>query len=270
MLKAQLDQQMFVDPHRIENLSEEGDYGDDYGDYPLATEQGHPALGTVHPAIQGMLQRYQDQLHSDHSYPGTYPPNLNLESGREAQKRIVFQPGSYQSGVRWPSEQAEHYEAGGSIAQGPRRTGGRSELANPDMAAPGGPYEGYPKMGEPFRPGTQGDQRRHWATHPTQDERAATSVGATPAELDTWSEGDRSWRPSLNKSRAQVPSRDFSEETSLADELDPDIHEREAAILQGTADDPAPQKPSLHPRTPAPSKTPEELAMEELRRRSEG
>jgi hypothetical protein len=77
------------------------------------------------------------------------------------------------------------------------------------------------------------------------------------------------WRTLIVKSRAQVPSRDFSEETSLADELEPDIAEREAAILQGTADDPAPQKPSLHPRTPAPSKTPEELAIDELRRRSE-
>ena len=241
MLKALPEQQMFVDPHRIENLSEAGNYGGDYVDYPVATEQGHPALGTVHPAIRGMLQRYQDQFNDD-SYLGTYSPDLNLESGREAQRRIEFPHAPYFRRERTPEdEQAEHWEAGGSIAEGPQMTGGRSELADPDVAAHSGPFSGQ-LTGSGY--GREG-QGRHWSSHPTAEEQQ--------------------YMANVAKARPLDPARDFSSETSLADELEPEIHEQEPEIHEGGM----PQKPSLKPRTPAPSKTPEDLAMEELRRRSQ-
>ena len=46
----------------------------------------------------------------------------------------------------------------------------------------------------------------------------------------------------LLKARPQNPYQDFSEETSLADEMNPDIHEEAPFRGQGTADDAAPEE----------------------------
>jgi len=53
---------------------------------------------------------------------------------------------------------------------------------------------------------------------------------------------DYAWM--LLKARPLNPSRDFGEETSAADELDPDIHEKEPEFLQGTAPDPDLEEPA--------------------------
>ena len=51
---------------------------------------------------------------------------------------------------------------------------------------------------------------------------------------------DFAW--SLLKARPQNPYQDFNQETSLADEVDPNIHEEEPFRGRGTADDVAPQE----------------------------
>ena len=70
---------------------------------------------------------------------------------------------------------------------------------------------------------------------------------------------DFAW--SLLKARSQFPHRDFKEETSLADELDPNIHEAPPFVGHGTADDAPPLAPDLEAESaegPSPDITPDE------------
>lgn len=68
----------------------------------------------------------------------------------------------------------------------------------------------------------------------------------------------------LLKARPLHPSRDFGEETSLADELDPDIHERGPAFSPGTAPEPDLETPSADAPDKPPTGQSKEEAMEAL------
>ena len=59
--------------------------------------------------------------------------------------------------------------------------------------------------------------------------------------------------------KARPISRDFNAETSLADELDPDIHEKQPAFLQGTAPEPDMEEPAAM----APDKPPSGMSPEQ-------
>lgn len=169
MLKALPEQQMFVERTRRQNAGEDNPYEEHY-DRPEIDDYGARSLGTVHPAIQGMLQRKTDaQSMSDE---GTYPVNLNLDSGREEGRRM------HADTMR--NIPSEHEGAGTSIAQGPefnRRQydsgGPNGERAhhmpeeiyhNPNRAAKDGPF----------------DDSRHASGH-TKPERFMTGYGYSPS-----------------------------------------------------------------------------------------
>lgn len=180
MLKALPEQQMFVERSPRENVVD--DYQVDYEDRPEIDRYGARSLGTVHPAILGMLQRRTNDYHQHEGIA----PNLNLDLGRDADSRI-------ESSKRLFGEDNESHEDGMSIAQGPdfnRRMydsggqlGARSYQSdethhNPDRAARGGPYtETYnSKRGQvtdswPHNSHTgYGHQPGHKISHPTQEE----------------------------------------------------------------------------------------------------
>lgn len=152
-LKALPEQQMFVERTPRENAGEDG--YDDHYDKPEIDRYGARSMGTVHPAILGMLQRRTDDYHQHYGMS----PNLNLDLGRDADTRIQSDRKRFSS---FPED--AYGEAGMSIAQGPefnRRmhdSGGQffgnknsEEIShNPNRAAPGSPFgvkEGRMKHG---------------------------------------------------------------------------------------------------------------------------
>tara|TARA_R100000900_G_scaffold145765_2_gene132636 strand:- start:8 stop:547 length:540 start_codon:yes stop_codon:yes gene_type:complete len=177
MLKALPEQQMFVERSPRENAGGD-DYDMDYGERPEIDRYGARSLGTVHPAILGMLQRRTD----DYNQTEGIAPNLNLDLGRQEDKTM------HPEVLRYQPERAEH--AGQSIAQGPefnRRmydSGGQmganayqSEEThhNPDRAARGGPFDSsryinsYPEAYKRNMSG-YGLQPNHKITHPKMGE----------------------------------------------------------------------------------------------------
>ena len=144
-LKALPEQQMFQEGNTRRNVAE----GQRYSDDPIIDSSGATSEGTVHPAIYGMLQRYEESQRPGRS---TEPlPNLNLRGPR----------------------------VGGSIASGPDRYG----LPDDSVAAEDGPFMGtlgqWPH-GRERDP--QGDQRRHWRTHPEHGDAAlAANDGWMPS-----------------------------------------------------------------------------------------
>ena len=165
LLKANPEHQMFVERTPRQSAGGSDDYEENY-DKPEIDRYGARSLGTVHPAIFGMLQRRTEDYHQSKDIP----PNLNLDMGREDDKRM------HPEVLRYQPEQAEH--AGMSIAQGPefnRRlydSGGSfygnrnsEEIAhNPDRAARGGPF----------------DDSRHASGH-TNPQRFMTGYGYSPS-----------------------------------------------------------------------------------------
>tara|TARA_R100001079_G_scaffold110943_1_gene88490 strand:+ start:478 stop:1566 length:1089 start_codon:yes stop_codon:yes gene_type:complete len=174
ILKALPEHQMFVERSPRENVVD--DYDMDYGELPEIDRYGARSLGTVHPAILGMLQRRTDDYHGHEGIS----PNLNLDLGREIDSRIESDRKYHSDMYGYPPlPTEEHYETGMSIAQGPdfnrrmydsdRQMGARSyqseEIAhNPDRAARGGPF----------------DDSRHASGH-TRPERFMTGYGYSPS-----------------------------------------------------------------------------------------
>ena len=105
-LKALPEQQMFVERTRRENAGDDS-YGENY-DRPEIDPYGARSMGTVHPAIQGMLQRNTDKYFGEEGVP----PTLNLDSGAEDERRLAPRL----SEAVYPEETVG---AGMSIAQGP-------------------------------------------------------------------------------------------------------------------------------------------------------
>ena len=109
-LKALPEQQMFVERTRRQSLdgSEDEDFAQDH--LPEIDRYGARSMGTVHPAILGMLQRRTDDYHQTKGIS----PDLNLDSGKEDDRRM------HPEVTRYQPEQMER--AGMSIAQGPDYT----------------------------------------------------------------------------------------------------------------------------------------------------
>lgn len=178
MLKALPEQQMFVERSPRENVVD--DYQLDYQDRPEIDRFGARSLGTVHPAILGMLQRRTNDYHQTEGIA----PNLNLDLGREADTRIESDRKRYSN---YPED--AYGESGMSIAQGPdfnRRMydsggqmGARSYQSdethhNPDRAARGGPFD-QSRYASGHRNAHQmltgyGYQPSHRLTHPKMGE----------------------------------------------------------------------------------------------------
>ena len=181
LLKALPEQQMFVERSPRENVVD--DYQLDYEDRPEIDRFGARSLGTVHPAILGMLQRRTDDYHQTEGIS----PNLNLDLGRDADARI-------ESSKRLFGEDTLSHEDGMSIAQGPdynRRMydsygGGNArtplrdypmrekDFHNPDRAARGGPFD-QSRYASGHRNAHQmltgyGYQPSHRLTHPKMGE----------------------------------------------------------------------------------------------------
>lgn len=165
-LKALPEQQMFVERSPRENITD--DYEIHHDDRPEIDRYGARSLGTVHPAILGMLQRRTDDYHQHYGIA----PNLNLDLGADEDRRME----SHRR--RFGEYRDKDFEgAGMSIAQGPdfnRRLydgdggffgGGASEeiAHNPDRAAPGNPF-GFKEGRFEYGPYS------HRLSHPTQDE----------------------------------------------------------------------------------------------------
>ena len=76
MLKALPEQQMFVNPsprHRLD----EPEMG--HSDLPEIDARGARSMGTMHPAIRGLLQRIQDARMADYGEPGSFKPDMNVD-----------------------------------------------------------------------------------------------------------------------------------------------------------------------------------------------
>jgi len=112
--KALPEQQMFVErsPREIAGGAEDFEFFQEGN--PEIDRFGARSMGTVHPAIYGMLQRNRE---NSHQTKGLYP-NLNLDLGAVEQRRIA-RPFSTMRSPLSPEEQAADYRAGMSIAQGP-------------------------------------------------------------------------------------------------------------------------------------------------------
>jgi len=172
LLKALPEQQMFVERTPRENVAD--DYELNYDDRPEIDRYGARSLGTVHPAILGMLQRRTDDYYQQYGMS----PNLNLDLGRDADFRI--EDGRKEHARIFgkpPTPAEEHYEAGMSIAQGPDfnrvmynkrfQPGGTNLYSddvshNPDRAARGSPFGHQGR----FDYSAQG----HRTSHPTKEE----------------------------------------------------------------------------------------------------
>ena len=160
-LKALPEQQMFVERSPRQNVTDDYDY--EYEDRPEIDRYGARSLGTVHPAILGMLQRRTDDYHQHYGMS----PNLNLDLGAEEDRRMS---GASESSImnerkglsiaRGPDFNRRLYDGDGGFFGG----GASEEIAhNPNRAAPGNPFgvkEGRMKYG-PYS---------HRYSHPTQDE----------------------------------------------------------------------------------------------------
>ena len=171
MLKALPEQQMFVERARRENAGEDNPYEEHY-DKPEIDDYGARSLGTVHPAIQGMLQRRTD------TSAGIFglPPNLNLDSGREEGRRM------HADTMR--NIPSEHEGAGTSIAQGPEFN--RRQYDANDQTPSEGSFYGNMNSEEiahnPDRAAKDGpfDDSRHASGH-TKPERFMTGYGYSPS-----------------------------------------------------------------------------------------
>ena len=110
LLKALPEQQMFVERTPRTTVSGADDYEYEYENRPEIDRYGARSLGTVHPAILGMLQRRTDDYHRHYGIS----PNLNLDMGKEADTRI-------ESDRKMNSHYPEdgYGEVGMSIAQAP-------------------------------------------------------------------------------------------------------------------------------------------------------
>ena len=91
-LKALPEQQMFVERTPRSTVSGAEDFDEDYGHLPEIDRFGARSLGTVHPAILGMLQRRTDDYHQHYGMS----PNLNSDMGAE-------------EGIRFNEEYEEEY-----------------------------------------------------------------------------------------------------------------------------------------------------------------
>lgn len=112
--KALPEQQMFVERSPREITGGAEDFEFNYERAPEIDRFGARSMGTVHPAIRGMLQRNRENFHQT---AGLYP-NLNLDLGADEQ-RMIARPFRDRGEPQSPEEQAAHYLAGQSIAQGP-------------------------------------------------------------------------------------------------------------------------------------------------------
>ena len=177
MLKALPEQQMFVERTPRENVVD--DYQLDYEDRPEIDRFGARSLGTVHPAILGMLQRRTNDYHQHEGIS----PNLNLDLGREEDMRISSEHGLFRnmpgrderqgmSIAQGPDFNRSMYDSGGHM--GARSYQSDKTHHNPDRAARGGPFDqsryasGHNKP-ERFMTG-YGYQPSHRLTHPKMGE----------------------------------------------------------------------------------------------------
>lgn len=163
LLKANPEHQMFVERSPRQNIGD--DYDMDYGELPEIDRYGARSLGTVHPAILGMLQRRTNDYYQQEGIA----PNLNLDLGSDEDKTM------HPEVLRYQPDRSER--AGMSIAQGPdfnRRMHEQindmveypvreEDFHNPEKAARGGPF----------------DDSRHASGH-TNPERFMTGYGYSP------------------------------------------------------------------------------------------
>jgi hypothetical protein len=134
-LKALPEQQMFVERTPRTNAGYEG--YEEYDDYPEIDRYGARSLGTVHPAIMGMLARNKNE----HFQPLNFPPNLNLDKGREDDARIAEDERAAKRGLS--SGRLGHFSSplyGRSIAQGPEYNMSAYDAKHYDDRVP---IEGY-------------------------------------------------------------------------------------------------------------------------------
>ena len=106
--KALPEQQMFVERTRRDIAGGADDAEYEYEGYPEIDRFGARSLGTVHPAVLGMLQRRTEDYYQTRGVP----PVLNLDAGRDEDRRIE------ESRRRFGEDYPHHLE-GMSIAQGP-------------------------------------------------------------------------------------------------------------------------------------------------------
>lgn len=178
MLKALPEQQMFVERTPRENVVD--DYEMNYDDRPEIDRYGARSLGTVHPAILGMLQRRTDDYHQHYGMP----PNLNLDLGRDEDRRMSSEHGMFRnmpgrderqgmSIAQGPDFNRRMYDSGGQM--GARSYQSDETHHNPDRAARGGPFDSsryinsYPEAYKRNMSG-YGLQPNHKITHPTREE----------------------------------------------------------------------------------------------------
>lgn len=176
-LKALPEQQMFVNRPRFSNLGDEA--YDEYSGYPMADDQGHRSLGTVHPAIYGMLERKKNE-----NVPkGTLKPTLNLDLGRELGRELDAGARGYRRGFRGREDPevkerrvAGDWRTGRSIQEGPQSSenwAAQRHLSH-DQPAMGNEYDINPFKNWP---------KQNWRKeHPTQAEQRAAG-GWTPDEI---------------------------------------------------------------------------------------
>lgn len=107
--KALPEQQMFVERTRRDIAGGADDEEYEYGDYPEIDRFGARSLGTVHPAILGMLQRRTEDYHQTRGVP----PTLNLDAGRDEDRRMSSEHGIFRN---MPGRDERQ---GMTIAQGP-------------------------------------------------------------------------------------------------------------------------------------------------------
>jgi len=105
--KALPEQQMFVERTRRDIAGGADDEEFEYGNRPEIDRFGARSLGTVHPAILGMLRR---RAYDYYGYKGV-PPVLNLDAGADEDRRM------HPDVLRYQPHRQER--AGMSIAQGP-------------------------------------------------------------------------------------------------------------------------------------------------------
>ena len=106
--KALPEQQMFVERTRRDIAGGADDEEYEYGDYPEIDRFGARSLGTVHPAVLGMLRRRTEDYYQTRGVP----PVLNLDAGGDEDRRI-------EESRRRFGEDYPHRLEGMSIAQGP-------------------------------------------------------------------------------------------------------------------------------------------------------
>jgi len=109
LLKALPEQHMFIERTPRSTLSGAEDFDEDYAHLPEIDRFGARSLGTVHPAILGILQRRTDAYHQHHGMS----PNLNLDMGENEGLRF-----NEEYDEDYPNQFA-HLPIGMSIARDP-------------------------------------------------------------------------------------------------------------------------------------------------------